>query len=254
LFQERDFDLQYSGYSSIHYIVRLGPSVKPPQDLEDAVAELQVRTILEEAWGEIDHKYRYELKRSGKPIPPFVESGFRDLALYLQAAARHAEHLCEEMEELTRAEARLGQQPVAESVAVSDQATVTVTTPVVVSPREAFRNRLGFEPTPRTLAYCLRRIEEHNRRNSTKPPLCILDILGENVVNEFKTIHMETLESEAFAPGDIAERDLDVVALINFSLFKTVFPDETTSQRLRYILRNRPSARSEAACAAPPEE
>jgi putative GTP pyrophosphokinase len=254
LFQERDFALQYSGYSSIHYVVRLGPSVKPPQDLEDTRAELQVRTILEEAWGEIDHKYRYELKRSGKTIPSSVESGFRDLALYLQAAARHAEHLCEEMEELTRAETHPMQQPVEAPVAAPDQVTETVVATVVVPPREAFRTRLGFEPTPRTFAYCLRRIDEHNRRNRTKPPLGILDILTENVVEEFRGIHVETLGSQPFAPGDTAERDQDVVALINFALFKTVFPDETTTQRLRSVLLSRPSARSEVVCAPAPEE
>jgi ppGpp synthetase/RelA/SpoT-type nucleotidyltranferase len=61
LHPESNVDLQYSGYSSIHYIVKLGPSVKPPKDLSGTRAELQVRTILEEAWGEIDHRYRYEL-------------------------------------------------------------------------------------------------------------------------------------------------------------------------------------------------
>jgi ppGpp synthetase/RelA/SpoT-type nucleotidyltranferase len=252
LFQEREFDLQYSGYSSIHYVVRLGPSVKTPQDLQDTRAELQVRTILEEAWGEIDHKYRYELKRSGKAVPSSVESGFRDLALYLQAAARHAEHLCEEMEELIRADARPVNEPGAESAIVVDRIVETPTIPAITPPREAFRLRLGFEPTPRTQAYCLRRIDEHNKRNGWT--LTILDILTENVIEEFKAIYHEALNTEPFTPSDTAERDLDVVALINFALFKTIFPEETIRTRLRHVLMTRSSTRSDVVSSHPLQE
>ena len=93
-------DMQYTGYSSIHYVVKLGPRLPPPKDLARLKAELQLRTIFEEAWGEVDHKYRYELTRSGKHVPSHIETGFRDLGLYLQAAARHADHLCEDVEAL----------------------------------------------------------------------------------------------------------------------------------------------------------
>src|SRR5262249_13970949 len=80
-------DMQYSGYSSVHYRIRLGPALRM-RDVASVKAELQLRTVFEEAWGEIDHKYRYELKRSGIAIPRAVDDGFRDLALYLQAATR----------------------------------------------------------------------------------------------------------------------------------------------------------------------
>jgi ppGpp synthetase/RelA/SpoT-type nucleotidyltranferase len=57
-------DLTYSGYSSIHYQVALGENSDAPSGLEDLQFEFQLRTILEEAWGEIDHKYRYVRSRA----------------------------------------------------------------------------------------------------------------------------------------------------------------------------------------------
>ncbi|HZS05310.1 MAG TPA: RelA/SpoT domain-containing protein [Blastocatellia bacterium] len=41
------------GYRSIHYLVKSQPSV------DQFVAEIQVRTIFEEGWAEIDHKFSY---------------------------------------------------------------------------------------------------------------------------------------------------------------------------------------------------
>jgi putative GTP pyrophosphokinase len=53
-----DIDLRYSGYSSIHYQIELGENSDAPSGLKGLQFELQLRTILEEAWSEIDHKYR----------------------------------------------------------------------------------------------------------------------------------------------------------------------------------------------------
>jgi putative GTP pyrophosphokinase len=44
------------GYRSIHYVLKLKPAK------ETQLAELQVRTIFEEGWSEIDHKIRYPHK------------------------------------------------------------------------------------------------------------------------------------------------------------------------------------------------
>jgi ppGpp synthetase/RelA/SpoT-type nucleotidyltranferase len=45
------------GYRSIHYLLNLQPSKKT------VVAELQVRTLFEEGWSEIDHKVRYPYEK-----------------------------------------------------------------------------------------------------------------------------------------------------------------------------------------------
>ena len=55
----QNINLQYSGYSSIHYQVKLGENSDVSEKFKRNQVELQLRTILEEAWGEIDHKYRY---------------------------------------------------------------------------------------------------------------------------------------------------------------------------------------------------
>ncbi|GAB6088816.1 RelA/SpoT domain-containing protein [Spirochaeta dissipatitropha] len=41
------------GYRSVHYLLQLRPKN------EDVLVEVQVRTLFEEAWGEIDHRVRY---------------------------------------------------------------------------------------------------------------------------------------------------------------------------------------------------
>jgi len=72
-------DLRYSGYSSIHYQVQLGENSDAIEALKGVQFELQLRTILEEAWGEIDHKYRYVFSRSGYVLPEYIHTGFYNL-------------------------------------------------------------------------------------------------------------------------------------------------------------------------------
>ena len=64
-----DIDLRYSGYSSVHYQIELGENSDAPPGLKGLLFELQLRTILEEAWSEIDHKYRYVRSRIGVNLP-----------------------------------------------------------------------------------------------------------------------------------------------------------------------------------------
>jgi putative GTP pyrophosphokinase len=236
LHPESNVDLQYSGYSSIHYIVKLGPSVKPPKDLSGTRAELQVRTILEEAWGEIDHRYRYELKRAGSAIPSSVESGFRDLALYLQAAARHAEHLCEEVDRVMQESET--QASTMTPIVPSAAATASTPSESPLPPKEVLRKKLGFEPTPRTLAYLLRRIDEHAKRNPALrlSPDSLQGILNDSTIQEFVSVYKETLDRMPFSDTDLQERESDLVALMNFALYSTAFPMDMVKDRLRHVI------------------
>lgn len=94
----QDINIQHSGYSSIHYQVKLGENSDTSEAFKSVQIELQLRTILEEAWGEIDHKYRYTYSRVGDTLPEHIHSGFYNLSAYLQAAAMQAEQLCREVE------------------------------------------------------------------------------------------------------------------------------------------------------------
>jgi putative GTP pyrophosphokinase len=55
------------GYRSVHYLIRLQSSSGP------LVAEVQVRTIIEEAWSEIDHRIRYPYEMDNPMMARFLE-------------------------------------------------------------------------------------------------------------------------------------------------------------------------------------
>ena len=65
-FEELDIEVRsrISGYRSVHYLVEFYPTN------EKVVAEIQVRTIFEEGYGEIDHRLRY----SHVEIPEILKS------------------------------------------------------------------------------------------------------------------------------------------------------------------------------------
>lgn len=65
-FEELDIEVKsrISGYRSVHYLVEFYPTN------EKVIAEIQVRTIFEEGYGEIDHKLRY----SHIEIPEILKS------------------------------------------------------------------------------------------------------------------------------------------------------------------------------------
>jgi ppGpp synthetase/RelA/SpoT-type nucleotidyltranferase len=66
IFKELDIEVRsrVSGYRSVHYLVEFYPTNKK------VIAEIQVRTIFEEGYGEIDHRLRY----SHNEIPEILES------------------------------------------------------------------------------------------------------------------------------------------------------------------------------------
>jgi putative GTP pyrophosphokinase len=76
------------GYQSIHYLVRLTPErtrLAEYAAFTDEVAELQVRTILQHAWAEIEHDIQY---KSPKTIPSEIRRRFMALAGMLEIADR----------------------------------------------------------------------------------------------------------------------------------------------------------------------
>lgn len=87
------------GYSSIHLVCRLDRAVDCLNLLTPAYAlpiEIQIRTVFEDAWGEIDHKYGY-VNRSGKEVgtpinnPDYVLAHLRVLKRFADACMEYAD-------------------------------------------------------------------------------------------------------------------------------------------------------------------
>lgn len=85
------------GYSSVHLVTRLKhePSarIRPSYKLP---IEIQIRSVFEDAWGEIDHKYGYVIRSGkdiGKPInnPEFVLSHLKVLKRFTDACMEYSD-------------------------------------------------------------------------------------------------------------------------------------------------------------------
>lgn len=76
------------GYKSIHYLVKIHKkraSLPEYSQYADSIAEIQVRTILQHAWAEIEHDIQY---KSSSIIPPEIHRRFSSLAGLLEIADR----------------------------------------------------------------------------------------------------------------------------------------------------------------------
>lgn len=82
---------QRLGYLSVHYLVRLGSNRNKLSEYKKFVgltAEIQVRTVLQHAWAEIEHDIRY---KSTASIPQAISRRFMTLAGLLEIADREFE-------------------------------------------------------------------------------------------------------------------------------------------------------------------
>ncbi len=76
------------GYQSVHYLVALDPvrtTLPEYQQFRTAKVEVQVRTILQHAWAEIEHDIQY---KSAATIPRDIKRRFMSLAGLLEMADR----------------------------------------------------------------------------------------------------------------------------------------------------------------------
>lgn len=90
------------GYRSIHYLVKLSAkrrSLPEYARFADMVFEIQVRTLLQHAWAEIEHDIQY---KSVETIPQAVRRRFMSLAGMLEIADREFQAIQDEDESLRR--------------------------------------------------------------------------------------------------------------------------------------------------------
>jgi len=87
------------GYQSVHYLVKMHPSrtaLAEYKSWKDLVLEIQVRTILQHAWAEMEHDIQY---KSAVEIPTLTKRRFIALAGLLDIADREFQTLQEEYEQ-----------------------------------------------------------------------------------------------------------------------------------------------------------
>lgn len=109
------------GYQSVHFIVRLkAPRTQLTEykGIASRVCEVQVRTILQHTWAEIEHDIRYKSKVD---IPPDIRRRFLNLAGLLEIADR-------EFETIQREDERLRQEA-EEKIAADNPRGVPITGP-----------------------------------------------------------------------------------------------------------------------------
>jgi ppGpp synthetase/RelA/SpoT-type nucleotidyltranferase len=91
------------GYQSVHYIAKLKPnrtSLPEYRRFADLVAEIQVRTILQHAWAEIEHDIQY---KSVQTIPSLIRRRIMSLAGLLEIADHEFQAIQDEDERLRQA-------------------------------------------------------------------------------------------------------------------------------------------------------
>jgi len=90
--EKRKFEFleKESGYRSAHYLIKRDVHVDSG-DMFTTYAEIQVRTVFEEAWGEVDHEIRYPHYDEDKTINHFLKTFNRivgsadEMATYIKA-------------------------------------------------------------------------------------------------------------------------------------------------------------------------
>jgi putative GTP pyrophosphokinase len=231
-------DLTYSGYSSIHYQVKLGENSDAPSGLEDLQFEFQLRTILEEAWGEIDHKYRYMRSRSGVALPEYIHTGFYNLSAYLQVAALQAEYLCRlaeahSLKKTAQVKGKPATPFINEPSSIDIGETEACQKPLTPALEMYLEKILGFKVTARTLTYIERRLDEVGF--AEKPHKILQKVFTEDRILEFKAIFRETLNLIPFT--NEKERNIDVINALNFAIFDELQGKRVAQEGLRSVLR-----------------
>ena len=232
-----DVNLQYSGYSSIHYQIKLGENSDASKKYKRIQVELQLRTILEEAWGEIDHKYRYTFSRTGDTLPEHIHSGFYNLSAYLQAAAMQAEQLCRDVD--VHRSSRFLKSKGRKKVSINPEHGGEETTNdlvgqlnVPLSLKSVLEETFGFKATVRTLTYIMKRLNKLGYSQRSKR--FFQKMFKKRRMNEFQTIYQEVLKRDPFK--DSKNRNIDIINAVNFALFDETEGTKVAKEGLRSTL------------------
>jgi putative GTP pyrophosphokinase len=96
---KRDLNIDQFGYKSLHLVVNLNASrsaLTEYKDYKDLKCEIQIRSILQHAWAEIEHDLGYKGKSA---IPDQYKRNFNRLAALLETADIEFDRLKQELNE-----------------------------------------------------------------------------------------------------------------------------------------------------------
>lgn len=85
------------GYCSVHYVVKMSPSrlaLREYQGYQGLICEIQIRSVLQHAWAEIEHDTGY---KSEKPIPRELRRSFSRIAGLLEIADKEFDNIRREL-------------------------------------------------------------------------------------------------------------------------------------------------------------
>lgn len=88
------------GYQSIHYLVKLPPVRRSLPELAqytEMICEIQIRTVLQHAWAEMEHDIQY---KSSQELPKSIQKKFLSLAGLIEIADREFQSIQDEDVEL----------------------------------------------------------------------------------------------------------------------------------------------------------
>lgn len=100
--KSKELGIDKVGYKSVHYVAKLkNDRLQLPEYsiYENKFFEIQVRTILQHAWAEIEHDRNY--KFSGK-LPDEISRRFKLLAGSLEIADREFNHISQEIDKIAK--------------------------------------------------------------------------------------------------------------------------------------------------------
>ena len=118
---EKLVDVGRIGYKSIHALVRLSEArrgLREFREYKDLVLEIQIRTILQHAWAEMEHDIRY---KSVEDVPKIVGARFTALAGLIEIADREFQAIQDYDHEL--------KQQVKQTSQIRDEGTVVRAAP-----------------------------------------------------------------------------------------------------------------------------
>jgi hypothetical protein len=197
-----------------------------------------LRTILEEAWGEIDHKYRYVRSRNGVALPEHIHTGFYNFSAYLQVAALQAEYLCRlaeahRLKKPAKGKSKPATPFVGEPNSIDIDKNVARQKPLVPVLETYLEELLGFKVTVRTLNYIERRLDEVGL--AEKPHKTLQKLLNKKRLVEFENVFQEILNIGPFA--NARERNIDIINALNFGIFYELQGKRVAQEGLRTVLR-----------------